>query len=424
MPGTSKSLKETKKGRQNRPVGKESIIKTDTDEDNNTPASASKSKSRVKSRKKSLNSKNPPVKRPKSRPTLILSKKMSKSLMKANKGQKQQPGRNSPEAKIKTSTKKQPKSKPRSGKVSGGGSGLSVKSTGRKCTTKGGAALACTKSFGPKQTGRGGEQEKTSLEKGGSVGKTGGGGNTIIFLGSPNDPAALELLSTLMKQINPSSETVPQQSKQPLPSASPGPGTEAASISNTSENSVVVHKQGDLEEVYDAMFELGNNVNTIHDSYEKIIASLVNLQHRRQKTKKEKAAAAAAGPTGGGTLIPSNSETKTAVDEASPANQETATEPGDISRFMDARTRSDAFAELFATVETLKEEMAPFNGCFNEGGFFKADLYEAERHRQITVGQRQSWLTQIRALSLTVEKLLAEYNKELLDMFRIVPSTA
>ncbi len=359
----------------------------------------------------------------------------------AHKAQ-QKGGRNSPELKKTSPKSKAPKSKSRSGKVSGGGS-----SGGGGGGSRSSSGLSCSKSVGPKGTttskSPGGHskqqlhQAKTSVETVGSVQKTGGGGggggNTIIFLGSPSDPAALELLKNLVKQINPSTSEAKQQQQPQQPTSASTTTTKTTTTTSSPEDQTVVTDQTQLEEVYDAMYDLANNVKTIHDSYEKIVASLVNLQHRRSKTKKEGKGGGTAEK--GGTLIPA--ATKSATTNASsdgsedapspppppPPTPTTPTDPTDISRFMDARTRADAFAELFATVETLKEAMTPFNGCFNEGGFFQAATYAAETGRQITVGQRAAWLVQIRALNVTVEKLLAEYNREVLDMFRLVSSS-
>ena len=457
MPPDSKSPKGPKKGtKQHRPTAKEAALKySDSEEEGGSSSSSnssSKSKNRqpVKPRQKSSSTKgsgsNPSavVKHPKSRPNLILSKK-TKSLMKqqqqaqAHKAQ-QKGGRNSPELKKTSPKSKAPKSKSRSGKVSGGGS-----SGGGGGGSRSSSGLSCSKSVGPKGTttskSPGGHskqqlhQAKTSVETVGSVQKTGGGGggggNTIIFLGSPSDPAALELLKNLVKQINPSTSEAKQQQPPQQPTSASTTTTKTTTQTGSLEDQTVVTDQTQLEEVYDAMYDLANNVKTIHDSYEKIVASLVNLQHRRSKTKKEGKGTVEKG----GTLIPA--ATKSATSASSDGSEDapspppppppptptTFTDPTDISRFMDARTRADAFAELFATVETLKEAMTPFNGCFNEGGFFQAATYAAETGRQITVGQRAAWLVQIRALNVTVEKLLAEYNREVLDMFRLVSSS-
>ncbi|KAH9391095.1 hypothetical protein TYRP_006689 [Tyrophagus putrescentiae] len=457
MPPDSKSPKGPKKGtKQHRPTAKEAaaLKYSDSEEEGGSSSSSSNSSSKsknrqpVKPRQKSSSTKgsgsNPSavVKHPKSRPNLILSKK-TKSLMKqqqqaqAHKAQ-QKGGRNSPELKKTSPKSKAPKSKSRSGKVSGGGS------SGGGGGGRSSSGLSCSKSVGPKGTttskSPGGHskqqlhQAKTSVETVGSVQKTGGGGggggNTIIFLGSPSDPAALELLKNLVKQINPSTSEAKQQ--QPPQQPTSASTTTTKTTTSSPEDQTVVTDQTQLEEVYDAMYDLANNVKTIHDSYEKIVASLVNLQHRRSKTKKEGKGGGAVEK--GGTLIPA--ATKSATSASSDGSEDappppppppptptTPTDPTDISRFMDARTRADAFAELFATVETLKEAMTPFNGCFNEGGFFQAATYAAETGRQITVGQRAAWLVQIRALNVTVEKLLAEYNREVLDMFRLVSSS-
>ncbi|KAH9391037.1 hypothetical protein TYRP_006629 [Tyrophagus putrescentiae] len=318
-------------------------------------------------------------------------------------------GRISPEAKTKSTTKR-PKTRPKS----------CPKSRGKV----GGGAVLPNKSFGPKRAPKcaAGEQGppppppgKTNVQE-----TAPGGGNTIIILGSPNDLAALELLKSLMKQINASPEAAAKQPQPMQQQQSPSPtGVDAAGSEE------VVTDQSQLEELYDAMYELTNNVNTMHDSYEQIIASLVSLQRRRIKTtKKEKAATATATATAG-TLIPASASTIATLAKEAPAAGEstptaTPTDPTDISRFMDARTRADAFAELFATVDRLKEEMAPFYGCFDEAGYFSETAYA---QNQITAGQRTSWLVQIRALNVTVEKLLAEYNREVLDMFRLT-STA
>ncbi len=310
-------------------------------------------------------------------------------------------GRISPEAKTKSTTKR-PKTRPKSCPKSRG---------------KVGGAVLPNKSFGPKRAPKcaAGDQGAPPPQKTNVQETAPGSGNTIIILGSPNDLAALELLKSLMKQINAN----PEAAKQPI-QQSPSPvGVDTAGSEE------VVTDQSQLEELYDAMYELTNNVNTMHDSYEQIIASLVSLQRRRIKTtKKEKAATATATATAG-TLIPASASTIATLAKEAPAAGEstptaTPTDPTDISRFMDARTRADAFAELFATVDRLKEEMAPFYGCFDEAGYFSETAYA---QNQITAGQRTSWLVQIRALNVTVEKLLAEYNREVLDMFRLT-STA
>ena len=217
---------------------------------------------------------------------------------------------------------------------------------------------------------------------GGGASQTTQGGNTQIFiLGSPSDPAALELLQNLVLQMKTSAEAKEQ------PAAEPPSGT-------------MVTDQAQLEELYDAMHELTTNVRTIQDSYEKIINSLVTLQQRR---KGKKAA-----------LIPT-SAAKT-QDYQPAANILDQAEPGDIAAFMNAATRNEAFEELFARVDALKTAMEPFCSCFDDAGFFNAAAYE---DKQITEEQRQSWLAEIRPLAKTVEALLAEYNREVLDMFRI-----
>ena len=362
--------------------------------------SKSKCKARPKSRPKSATK----VKRPKSRPKLVPKEKMpvkgkddptmeeqvlailemmaqsktqaqpkertpSKTSKVATKGKSS--GKNSaapPETKTKSDRAiKQQKSRTKS-------RGLACKSS--KCSTQ--------KQIEP-PTKSSGKVAKPSAAAGRGPSQTTQPSNPtqIIILGT--DPQAMELIQSLVAKMNPQAVT-----KEP---AAATPADEQQ-----------VTDQSQLEELYDAMFDLTNNVRTIQDSYLKIINSLVNLQKRRKGSKAK------------ASLIPAQAapEPKTNTGESPAAPAQVA--QGNIARFMDPATRNEAFEELFAQVQALKTDMAAFYSCFNENGYFDRAKYDQQ---PITVAQRDSWLAEIRSMAVVVDALLAEYNREVLDMFRI-----
>ena len=398
---------------------------TDSDDTPTVPqASKSKCKARPKSRPKSATKQKSLVKRPKSRQSIAKEKRQAKatesdatqefrdqvmavlealqnpsgnsnSKTKTNKTRQRAKERSSSSDALASSSKAKTLDRGKSKAIKE----VEAKSKGKnKSRPKSRGGLACKSSKCNTRKVAKVQAEKSSAQVANACAPT---TNTtqIFILGSPNDAKAVELLQSLMLKINSQSKEASQeQLPQPIKEIAKEPLSESPATEQ------FVTEQSELEELYDASYELGNNVRTIHDSYEKIIASLMNLQCRRKGTKEKM------------TLIPpSAAKTQTApTTTATVSTNETS--PGSIDRFMNPATRNEAFTELFGQVDSLKEEMASFLACFDDGGYFNQDLYS---QRRITISQRDSWLNQIRTLAPIVDALLAEYNKEVLDMFRL-----
>ena len=163
-----------------------------------------------------------------------------------------------------------------------------------------------------------------------------------------------------------------------------------------------------LEELHDEMSDLLMNTNTIHDSYQSIVQSLVNLQKHRRNAKTQ-------------TLLPGSMTKMTGkMDQMELQHPEqsrlTINDLQDIELFLNCGTRDVAFNELFNLINSLKEEMAPFCQCFDQEGYLIESKYSTQ---MVNVGQLNSWKQKIHDYSKVVENILKQYNKDVLELFRI-----
>ena len=204
---------------------------------------------------------------------------------------------------------------------------------------------------------------------------------------APYDPQTLELMKCLLqKMVN--------MAGPPTLSVSPPPTIQ------------YVTEQKQLEELYDAMFELSNDMKTLQDSYQQIVKSLINLQKRRVGPKEKKTQALPL-------LDPSNTKLNTT---SVSTNESITSHELNMERFMNPSTRSEAFRQLMASFDALKAATQQFMSCFDSAGYIDLEKYN---NNPVSVNDRDAWLNDARSLHSTVSAILQEYNREVLDMFRI-----
>lgn len=162
-----------------------------------------------------------------------------------------------------------------------------------------------------------------------------------------------------------------------------------------------------LELLYDELMELLGNMSTVRNSYHDIVKSLISLQKKPRRRSRQQ-------------LLP---ETQSQMNESiyksdfgQPQDQFT------IERFMDPQTRNESFQELFQKVDKLKEEMHNFQSLFNNDGNLIMEKYKNKN--LITYGQFNKWRCEIKDLGKIIDQLLEEYNREVLDLFRISQSSS
>lgn len=158
-----------------------------------------------------------------------------------------------------------------------------------------------------------------------------------------------------------------------------------------------------LELLYDELVELLGNMNTVRNSYHDIVKSLISLQKKPRRRSRQQ-------------LLP-ETQSQLLNESIYKSNFDQPQEQFTIERFMDPQTRNESFQELFQKVDNLKEEMQNFRSMFNIDGNLIIEKYK--NRNLITYGQFNKWRIEIKELSKIIDQLLEEYNREVLDLFRI-----
>lgn len=173
-------------------------------------------------------------------------------------------------------------------------------------------------------------------------------------------------------------------------------------------NADFVTDASSLEDLHDELSDLLTNTNTIRDSYESIVQSLVNLQkrHRTQKAS---------------SLLPRCTSQAAKV---SKGGEQECADVYDMENYQNVTTRENAFKKLFAMINSLKSQMEPFSSCFTAEGYLDEAKYGQHR---ITQQEMAAWKQEIRGYHQVVDNLLQKYNKDVLELFRLhstMPSEA
>lgn len=151
-----------------------------------------------------------------------------------------------------------------------------------------------------------------------------------------------------------------------------------------------------LEGLHDEFTDLLTNSKTIRDSYDAIIDSLVNLQGRTARRRKSKSSLAPKTPPGGESQQPQRLP--------------------ELEEYLNSNSRDDAFRILFERIDKIKEKMDAFHKCFDNEGYLIEARYQEAPLSEDTI---KAWGDELKEVSKVVGLILEQYNKDMLDMFRL-----
>ena len=233
----------------------------------------------------------------------------------------------------------------------------------------------------------------------------------------------LELFKSFLKNIS-------YQQKLQRESAS----SSSTAAPPTNREKTFVDDKDELEELNAEMIELFGHINTVQSSYQEIVQSLISIQknnrrhHRTGNTSRTTTtitkqpqllpmvgdskcivgAAAGTGAAGAG-----GCELKTMTKEMIKTENP---KPITLEPFMNPSTRNESFNQLFQRVDRIRTETEQFRTAFTSDGTLQRELYD---NNKITFDQYKYWHEQIQELAAIVELILQEYNREVLELFRL-----
>ncbi|UXI19893.1 WD repeat-containing and planar cell polarity effector protein fritz [Sarcoptes scabiei] len=229
----------------------------------------------------------------------------------------------------------------------------------------------------------------------------------------------IELFQSFIKNLK-QNNTRSQQIQQRLEESS-------SSILDDFQSKTIYIEDLDLIELLnDELAELFGNVETLKNSYQDIVKSLVSIQRRPRRRKSKQR------------LLPEtpsemneskfdqtkfcgkidNNRSKISRIFSQQWNEEFDDEHYQriLERFMNPEEREHSFQKLFKQVQQLRKETKQFRSTFNTDGGIDWDRYCINK---IDIQQFNRWRQEINHLGRIVEIILQEYNKEVLELFRL-----
>lgn len=220
----------------------------------------------------------------------------------------------------------------------------------------------------------------------------------------------IELFKSFLKNISYQPKIQPEsEPPTPLPSAT-----------LATREQLPMEDKDELEELNAEMIELFGHINTVHSSYQEIVQSLISIQknnrHRKTTnsnrmmitiTKQPQLLPVCDAESGGG------GESKQKKESMKTENHQ---QPPTLEPYMNPTTRNESFNQLFQRVDRIRYETEQFRSAFTPDGTLKREIYD---NNKVTYGQFNRWRQQIQELAAIVELILQEYNREVLELFRL-----